>query len=70
MNGAQHYRQAEILMSDAREADSSRVERYLHAAQVHAILALTAAVVDSGVLPPGHDGWGAAIKVERSRGEV
>lgn len=43
MNGPEHYRQAELLLSEADIVPSGDVPMVLQAAQVHATLALTAA---------------------------
>lgn len=63
MTGPEHYRAAEVLLSNATDAVSgSPAERYfLAAAQAHATAALAAAIIDtSAQTNRGHE-WGEAI---------
>jgi hypothetical protein len=53
MTGLQHYREAERLLAESMRPDSydypaQQADRYVAAAQVHAILALAAATMTGG----------------------
>lgn len=67
MNGPEHYREAERLLTRAADAETAVALYLLSRAQVHATLALAAATVDaSGFGVPGEvrneAAWREAVK--------